>query len=240
MAVGTFGTIHFDGTFATKVTKRLPTNFKYREAEFLEKAADVVESLKLKSIRIPVVYDHWVEGRKNFIKMDQIHPPTGYQNLTVCKFWGSGDKYEESWDTVLFDNLKGKDKFELDFDEDSISKLTHELGQFHRGMMELGIGVWEVEIMIGKLSGDDHLSFFLLDFDKAGLIDFSEKDICKVKGMSGFDVSRMLVQESYPKPGSDLFLYFVDGFSKGSSTYIPNYSANEIDNILKRIPTQDE
>ena len=94
--------------------------------------------------------------------------------------------------------------------------------------------------MLGKLSGDDHLSFFLVDFDKAGLIDFSEKDICKVKGMTGFDVSRMLVQESYPKPASDLFPYFLDGFSKGNSTYIPNYSPNEIDNILKRIPTQEK
>ena len=240
MAAGTFGTCHFDGTFATKVTKRLPNNFKFKEPEFLQEAAHVVESLKLKSFRIPVVYDHWVEGRRYFIKMDQIHPPTGCHNLTVCKFWGSCEKYEESWDTVLFDDLIGKEKFGFGFDQDSICKLAHELGQFHRGMMELGICVWEVEIMLGKLSGDDHLSFFLLDFDKAGLIDFSEKDICKVKGMTGFDVSRMLVQESYPKPETDLFSYFLDGFSRGSSTYIPNYSANEIDNILKRIPTQEE
>ena len=153
MASGTFGTCHFDGNFATKVTQRLPKNFKYKEPEFLRKAAQVVKSLNLKSIRIPFVYNHWIEGRRHFIKMDQIHPPTGYHNLIVCKFWGSCNKYVESWDTVLFDDLIRKDKFEFGFDHDSISKIANELGQFHRGMMELGICVWEVEIMLGKLSG---------------------------------------------------------------------------------------
>jgi len=236
MAMGTFGTCLFDGKFATKVSKRLPKSFIYREPEFLEKAAHVVESLELKTVRVPRVHDYFVNGRKHHIKMDRIIPPTGSNNLKVCKFWGSFDNYEEDWKTISFDDLVDDNNFGLDFNYESLCKLAHELGKFHRGMMELGVCVWEVEIMLGKLSGEDHLSFFLLDFDKAGIIDFTEKNSCNVKGMNGLDVSRLLVQESYPKPGSDMFTRFMEGFTSSSSTYNPNYSVTEITSILERIP----
>ena len=236
MADGTFGKCLFDGQFATKVSKRLGKSVTYREPDFLKKAARVVKSLGLKMIRVPVVYDYWVIGRKHHIKMDRIISPNENNVLSVCKFWGSFDKYQEDWDTISFDDLVGDNNFGLDFDNNSLSHLAIELGKFHRGMMEQGVCVWEVEIMLGKLHGEDHLSFFLLDFDKAGIIDFTEKNICNVKGLAVLDIARMLVQESYPKPGTDLFTLFLNGFTHSSSTYIPNYSLDEITSILHRIP----
>jgi hypothetical protein len=236
MAQGTFGICIFDSMFATKVSKRLPNSFNYREAEFLEKAKQVVESLELKMVRVPLVHEYWVKSRKHYIRMDRIIPPMENCQPILCKFWGSFDNYDENWKTMSFDDVLGNNSFGFDLNHDSLCKLAHDLGQFHRGMMELGVCVWEVEIMIGKLVGEDHLSFFLIDFDKAGIIDFAEKNICNVKSMGRLDVARMLVQESYPKPGSDLFTWFLDGFTSSSSSYTPNYSIEEINSILNRIP----
>lgn len=224
---GTFGSCQYEGRFATKETKKLPKSFNYREPAILQIGCNIIKELGLTTFRVPTVYEHWVEGRRHHTKMDRILPPIDSEKITVCKFWGSFENYDECWKTTSIDSLCNLD----------LQQTAFELGVFHRAMMERGICIWEVEIMYGRLEGESNNSLFLLDFDKAGEIIFPEKKYCKVKGMTDIDVSRMLVQESYPRPGTVLFQNFVDGFKKWNGD--AHYTTVDIERILDNIPKDD-
>ena len=134
MAQGTFGTCHFNDMFVTKVSKRLPNSFNYKEHEFLEKAKQVIESLQLKMVRVPSVHEYCVKSRKHHITMDRILPPMG-NDLIICKFWGSFDNYDEDWKTLSFDDVLGNNSFGLDF----IKRLLDTIQSNNVGKLKSGL-----------------------------------------------------------------------------------------------------
>ena len=170
---GTFGSCYFDEKTVIKVTKKKPKNFKYLEPLHLQIASEVISSCKIKMFKVPLVHKYWIEGRKHFLKMDRIFSPNN-KHLIICKFWGIIDGYDDDWKNILISDCY---KYGYYLQDDDLKNISYELGIFHRAMMENGICVWEVEIMLGKLWGNESLSLFLIDFDKNGIIDFYQKDI---------------------------------------------------------------